>query len=36
MRDEKPYKIIVRKLEWKRPVRKARHRWEDNIEVDIK
>jgi hypothetical protein len=36
MGDEKSYKIIVRKHKWKRPVRKVRHRWKNNIQVDIK
>lgn len=34
--DEKSYEIIVRKHDWKRPVRKAKHRRKDNTEGDIK
>jgi hypothetical protein len=30
------YKFLVEKLEGKRPVRKPKHRWEDNIEMDLK
>jgi hypothetical protein len=29
------YKIFVRKLEGKRPLRKSWHRWEDNILTDF-
>jgi hypothetical protein len=29
------YKILVRKSEVKRPLRKIRGRWEDNIKVDL-
>jgi hypothetical protein len=29
------YKILVRKLEGKRPLRRPRHRWEDNIRMDL-
>jgi len=27
--------VLVRKLEGKRPLRRPRHRWEDNIEMDL-
>jgi hypothetical protein len=30
------YKILVRKSEGKRPLRRHRHGWEDNIKVDLK
>jgi len=30
------YKIMVRKLEGKRPCRRSRHRWENNIKMDLK
>jgi hypothetical protein len=30
------YKILIRKLERKRPLRRPRCRWEDNIRMDIK
>jgi hypothetical protein len=29
------YKILVRKPEGKRPFRRPRHRWEDNIGMDL-
>jgi hypothetical protein len=29
------YKILGRKPEGKRPVRRPRHRWEDNIRMDL-
>jgi len=30
------HKVLVGKPEGKRPLRRARHRWEDNIKMDIK
>jgi len=30
------YKILVGKPEGKRPFRRSRHRWEDNIRMDLK
>jgi hypothetical protein len=33
-RDE--HKILVRKSEWKRPHERHRHRWEENIKIDLK
>jgi hypothetical protein len=30
------YKILVRKSEGKRPLRKLRHRWEENIGMNLK
>jgi hypothetical protein len=30
------YKIVARKLERKRPVRRPRHGWEDNLKTDHK
>jgi hypothetical protein len=30
------YKILVGKPEGKRPVRRLRHRWEDNIKMDVR
>jgi len=29
------YKVLVRKHEGKRPLGRARRRWEDNIKVDL-
>jgi hypothetical protein len=29
------YKILVRKCEGKRPCRRPRHRWEDNVRKDL-
>jgi hypothetical protein len=29
------YKMLVRKHEKKRPVRRPMHRWEDNIKMDL-
>jgi hypothetical protein len=29
------YKIFVRKPEGNRPLRRPRHRWEDNIRMDL-
>jgi hypothetical protein len=34
MRDE--YKIFVVKPKGKRPFRRSRHRWEDNIKMDLR
>jgi hypothetical protein len=33
--DEK-YKVLVKKLEGNRPLRGLRHRWKDNIKLDIR
>jgi len=30
------YRILVRKPEGKRPLRRFRHRWEDNVRMDLK
>jgi hypothetical protein len=30
------YRILVGKPEGKRPLRRPRHRWKDNIEMDLK
>jgi hypothetical protein len=30
------YKVFVRKPEGTRPLRRPRHRWEDNIKMEIK
>lgn len=32
-RDEKQYKVLVRKTEVKRPLGRFRHRWDDNIKM---
>jgi hypothetical protein len=29
------YKVLVRKTEGKRPLARPRHRWEDNIKMDL-
>jgi hypothetical protein len=29
------YRVLVGKLEGKRPLGKPRHRWEDNIKMDL-
>ena len=29
------YRVLVGKLEGKRPIGRLRHRWEDNIKVDL-
>jgi hypothetical protein len=29
------YKMLVGKLEGKRPLKRPRHRWEDNIKMDL-
>jgi len=29
------YRVLVGKLEWKRPLGRPRHRWEDNIKMDL-
>jgi hypothetical protein len=29
------YKILIRKLKRKRPLGRPRHRWEDNIRMDL-
>jgi hypothetical protein len=28
------YRILARKLEWKRPLGRCRHRWENDIRMD--
>jgi hypothetical protein len=30
------HQILVRKPEGKRPLLRSRHRWEDNIKIDLK
>jgi hypothetical protein len=30
------YKILVRKLEGKKPLGRRRHRWEDNIKMEVR
>jgi hypothetical protein len=30
------YTILVARPEWKRPLVKSRHRWEDNIKTDLR
>jgi carotenoid cleavage dioxygenase-like enzyme len=34
--DENAYKILVGNPEGKRPLRRPRHRWKDNIKVDLR
>jgi len=34
-REESLYKVLVRKPERKRPLRRPRRRWEDNIKMNI-
>ena len=29
------HRVLVGKLEGKRPMRRSRHRWEDNIKMDL-
>jgi hypothetical protein len=29
------YRVLVRKPEWERPLGWPRHRWEDNIKMDL-
>jgi hypothetical protein len=29
------YRVLVRKIEGKRPLRRPRYRWEDNIKMDL-
>jgi hypothetical protein len=29
------YRVLVRRPEWKRPLGITRHRWEDNIKLDL-
>jgi hypothetical protein len=36
MRHEHAYKILVRKPEGKKSLRKHRRRWEDNIKMDLR
>jgi hypothetical protein len=35
-RDENAYNILVGKPEEKRPLGRCRHRWEDNIRMDLR
>ena len=35
MRKKGVYRVVVRKPEGKRPLRKTRRRWEDNIKMDF-
>jgi hypothetical protein len=28
--------VITGRLKWKRPLRRHRHRWKDNIKIDLK
>jgi hypothetical protein len=36
MRDRRDtYRVLVGKPEGQRPLRKPRHRWEDNIKIDL-
>jgi hypothetical protein len=35
-RDENPYTVLVRKSEGKRPLRRPRCRWKDNVRVDLR
>jgi hypothetical protein len=30
------YKILIRKLESKRPLGRPRHKWEDNLRMDLR
>jgi hypothetical protein len=30
------WKILVGKSEWKRPLGRPRHRWEDNMKMNLK
>jgi hypothetical protein len=30
------YKVLVGRLEMKRPLRRSRHKWEDNIKMDLR
>jgi hypothetical protein len=34
--ERKVYKVLVGKLEGKRPLGRPRHRWEDRIRMDLK
>jgi hypothetical protein len=34
--DKKSYKILVGSPEGKRPLGRPRHRWEDNIKIDLR
>jgi hypothetical protein len=34
--ERKVYKVLVGKLEGKRPLGRPRHRWEDGIRMDLK
>jgi hypothetical protein len=29
------YRVLVGKPEWKRPLERPRHRWEDGIKMDL-
>jgi hypothetical protein len=33
---ENAFRILIGKLEGKRPFRRPRHRWEDNIKMDLR
>jgi hypothetical protein len=35
-RKRKVYRILVRKLEGKRPLGRPRHRWKNNIKMDLR
>ena len=35
-RREEEYRVLWGKLERKKPLLKSRHRWEDNIKIDLK
>jgi hypothetical protein len=35
-REEKMYKVLVKKTEGKRPLETARRRWEDGIRMDLR
>jgi hypothetical protein len=30
------YNILIGRPEWRRPLERPRHRWEDNIKMDLK
>jgi hypothetical protein len=30
------YKVLVGRPDWKRPLGRPRHRWEDNIKMDLR
>jgi hypothetical protein len=35
MREENAYRILVEKPEGKRPLGRPRHRWDENIKMDL-